>query len=279
MKKTLYVVSVILICFSLLLTGCENDNPAYNRENIKGTWIVYALGDRVLTPDEYYICDFSTDASTLNISAVKDMGDGSLSWGTSSVTYNVYCCSLKIYGEIDSIGPLGATQYDINTEFSFETSEDSLLVIKPETYQFDNTDVEPTFTSVKLKKLYRLYSASDSLSGTWELTSKDGVDDSSFRLIFDSEGGIQYMIQDGETDTWTEDVSKAATYSAYQSFIAISSDSNSELGSDLVSTVKCWDLWISNSGDTDSDGNSITQSMKWTSGDSSYSFVKVTEEE
>jgi len=256
MKKTLYVVSVILICFSLLLTGCENDNPAYNRENIKGTWIVYALGDRVLTPDEYYICDFSTDASTLNISAVKDMGDGSLSWGTSSVTYNVYCCS-----------------------FSFETSEDSLLVIKPETYQFDNTDVEPTFTSVKLKKLYRLYSASDSLSGTWELTSKDGVDDSSFRLIFDSEGGIQYMIQDGETDTWTEDVSKAATYSAYQSFIAISSDSNSELGSDLVSTVKCWDLWISNSGDTDSDGNSITQSMKWTSGDSSYSFVKVTEEE
>jgi len=279
MKKALYVVSCILICFSLLLTGCENDDPAYNRENIKGTWIVYALGDSDLTPNDYYICDFSTDASTLSISAVKDMGDGNFSWGTSIVTYNVYCCSLKIYGDIDSLGPLGATKYNINTEFSFETSKDSLLVIKPETYQFDNTDVEPTFTTVKLKKLYRMYSVSDSLSGTWELASKDGVSDFSFRLTFDTAGGIQYLTKDSSTDTWTEDISMAATYSAYQSFIAISSDSNPELGSDGLSTVKCWDLFISNSGDKDSDGNSVSQSMKWTSGDNSYSFVKVTEEE
>ena len=55
--------SAFLLC---LCHSCNRENPAYNRENIKGAWIVYALDGTELSEQDWNVMVFSSAGTVLH---------------------------------------------------------------------------------------------------------------------------------------------------------------------------------------------------------------------
>lgn len=229
--KKYLIPGVILLLLGISISSCNKVSPAFNRENIKAAWIA---------PSQNYIYLFNND-NGVTISGIQNLSDGNYKWKTSeNLYYNVYCCSLEMSGTITGFFDI-PTSMSIKFGYDIQKQKDSLLIIVPTQYDFNETPVDPGYTELRMDKLPNKYAAVDSIMGMWEVKTKDGASYDEFRLQFDNAGTMVYYFKN-EAGEWTER-RKIGTeddyYNKYSDFLALTVYDN-----DVLGTAEKWNVHL-----------------------------------
>lgn len=260
---------VALACTLVLAVSCNGgQSPAYERENIKGAWIIDVVDGQPLPERDYMIASF-TSSGTVSLQGLYTQADANYQWGYNTLLYEVYCCDLEVDGIYN--GLLGyTTAMTTYQQYDFIDVQDSLMTISPRTYRIEDLDVDPGFSQLTMRKIPSNYSSSDSLQGVWQFQLRNGEDYSNHRMQFLADatmtisertgenswkimgGGRGDSTDDGDNgdngdngsgdDGGADDGGGSITvdsdyYSLYHDFIALSIYDNSEFG-----TPSKWDV-------------------------------------
>lgn len=226
--------SAFLLC---LCHSCNRENPAYNRENIKGAWIVYALDGTELSEQDWNVMVFSS-AGTVTYSGVRSFGDGNFQWGDNTLMYDVYCCDLSVSGTFDGLfGCL--TPVETVQEYSFVHNEDSLMTLGVERWTSGGVDTEPEYTQMTMRKLPASYAAVDTIAGVWQFATRAGEDFSDYRIQFGNEGVLTLSSRTGE-NSWTPMGSGEDYYRLYDNLLTLTFYDNPVFGTPSKWNVKCF---------------------------------------
>jgi hypothetical protein len=223
--KLKYFSFFILILQIIILPSCTRQNPAYNRENIKATWIVEKYDGEEIALSKRTTYTFDKDGGLI-INGIKNSGEDNYKWGKSALlNYKVHCCNLEINGSLEGFFDI-STSYKVSQNFEIVRQKDSSLTIKVISYKIDDNDVDPSFTESTLTKLPSTYSKAESLFGLWEY---DGSAYNPFRIELRSSNSLKFYIKSDDTLSW-ELVSKDDYYNLYYKFIALTLFNNPVFG-------------------------------------------------
>lgn len=232
-KKTLYIFAVIL--FSLLFVSCNKDKPAYNRENIKATWLVHSIDGNELSVRDCYFMTFD-NASRVTYYGISTTDTGYV-WDSNRLRYEVYCCDLTIEGEFSGLFGY-MTPISVSAGYDFISHEDSAMVLGVRKYAVNGSEVTPEHSRFSMKKLPQKYAATDSVSGIWQFNTKNGEEFVNYRVRFGNNGGFMFYTKIGENE-WSEG-NGTDTYSLYDKFMAVTLYDNSVFGTSSKWDVACF---------------------------------------
>lgn len=238
MRRPGYIVllSAILTC-GLCAVSCNRENPAYNRENLKATWLVHTLDGSPLDERSCTVMTF-TSSSTVTWAGVLTLEDANYQWGENTLLYDVYCCDLSVTGTFDGLfgylAPMETAQ-----EYSFVHHEDSLMTLGVERWMTGGEEVTPEFSQMTMRKLPASYSATDTIAGVWQFITRGGENFSSYRIQFASDGGLTLSSRSGEND-WTPMGAGEDYFRIYDDFLALTLYDNPVFGTPAKWDVKCF---------------------------------------
>lgn len=211
-----FFTGAVLLLLGFFAVSCNKTSPAFNRENIKATWMAYSKDGVTLSPEQYMIYSFD-DENGLIISGVQNKGDGNYTWGESpNIYYYVNCCTLDILGSLTGFFDISAS-FTASFKYNIKKQKDSLLIITPVEYLFDSTPVEPGYSELQMKKLRSNYSMADSLEGTWQVIKHNDTPYSDFRLKFDPSGSLSFL-QPDSSGVWSSTDNGTAQNDRFDSY-------------------------------------------------------------
>lgn len=216
-----------------MLYSCSKENPAYKRENLKATWLVYEYDGVRQDERNYTVMTFSSSGTVL-YEGVLTLDDANFKWGDNTLRYDIYCCDLSISGKFSGLfGYLD--EVSVYQKLSFGLTEDSLMVLNIDSCTVDGTYVTPEYSQMTMRKLPLKYSVADTIYGIWQFNSKNGDDFSDYRVQFQPEGVLTMSVRTGE-NSWdpmgTEDY-----YRLYDDFLSMTLYDNGVFG-----TQGKWDV-------------------------------------
>ena len=189
-------VIVIAVC---VITSCNRDNPAYNRENLKATWIVDTYDGNLLDERDYTVMTF-TSSGTVRYEGVLTLDSANYQWGENTLRYTIYCCDFSINGLFSGLyGYLD--QVSTRQEYSFIVSQDSLMTLGVESYSINGTEVTPEYTQMTMRKIPLDYAVADTLYGVWQFNTKNGGEFMNYRVQFQPENVLSMSVRSGE-NSW-----------------------------------------------------------------------------
>lgn len=233
MRKDPYIVPVLISVLLTLFVSCSKESPAYDRENIKASWIVEMKDYYPLSIVDYNVLTFMNGGELECYSDINE-ADTSKVWGRNSLSYEVYCCDMKIEGKIkEAYGFVSETQ--ISAEFDFLSSNDSVVTLSVKSAKVSESDVTPSFQTLTLKKLPSDYAATDSLQGIWQFNTRSGEPFEDYRIQFNGER-LGFYERVGENE-WRL-VNQEDLYTRYSSLLILRLFSNKVFGTPLTWDVK-----------------------------------------
>ena len=229
-----YICLSAVICL-LSAVSCSKVNPAYNRENIKGMWIVNTIDGSVLSDRDCFFMQFDESGSLVYSGiAVTDTGHV---WSSNRLSYEVYCCDLTVKGQFSGLfgnyEPL-AVEY----VYDFVSHEDSSLVLGVRSFSVNGKEAQSEFTTLGMEKLHSSYAAVDSISGIWQFNTKNEEAFQDYRLQFKDDGALVFYTRTGEND-WTKG-NATDRYYKYSDFLAMVLYDNSVFGMPDVWETACF---------------------------------------
>lgn len=211
-----YLILLAVILISVGVSSCSDVSPAYNRENIKGTWINYSADNVELPISDYKVYEFKGDDEGFVISARVDIADTTV-WHNYLMDYSVYCCDLEAEGSIVGLYGLPNPSY-LKANYDFVEHTDTTLTILPTSLKINDTDIESLNTTLSMRKLPRNYQlAQDSLVGVWAVNSKNGETYEEFRIEFKSD------------NTWVLDDENRGKFSFYKEIVVLESEDDASV--------------------------------------------------
>jgi len=210
----------------LMVVSCSKIKPSYNRENLKAYWSVKIYDGEEVDPDRWMVYYFQNNG-TLEITGIRNTGDGGFSWGSSKLSYEAYCCDLSYSGEINGFFGIPVSAY-LEREYSFFESEDSLVTLELIAERLNGETIYSDHNRVTMTKLSPKYSNTDSLAGTWQTSTVNGEKFEGWRMKFDSKGAFVMQIQ-SVSGRWTP-VGEDGKYSVYDDFAAVTVTDNEYIG-------------------------------------------------
>ncbi len=239
LKAISYInVVVASILMMLPLHSCNSENPAYNRENVKATWIVTHYDGNPLDMSDFTIMTFDDNAQ-VTYWGVQSKGTGDYQWGNNVLGYDIYCCDLAIYGSYSGLFGY-ITPVDTHQEFIFSSNEDSLMTISNAIYQINDAYITPPFSDMTMVKLSSHYASVDSLSGIWQFLTKDSEEYNDFRVQFHADGKLTLMKQ-GQPGEWIP-MGANDYYNKYGTFLPFTLWDNPEFGEVNHWAVRCFNI-------------------------------------
>lgn len=216
MKVKSAILTLLALC--LLIIGCNPVSPSYNRENIKGGWIVNATDENPLPIEQWSVMKFNDDY-TITVESIVDTSGVDPQWGSNTLSYSVYCCDMNIFGNIAGIwGFNSKTPIDIKLEYALST--DTLTTLAITSAKVKNKEITPSISNFTLKKLPAKYDASDSLYGIWQIGE--------YRMQFKPLGELVLYTKSGGNQ-W-EQMGSDESYRKYGSFLVITTTDNPAFG-------------------------------------------------
>lgn len=238
MKTNKLIRIGVIIVFSLLILSCTKVNPAFNRENIVGSW-VFDTKDGVVIPEKEYIIytfEKGIGATRLYWDGVINLGDGNNIWGQEQLLYEVKCSDLEIRGTISGFDNIVTAAF-IQREYEIIEQKDSLLTIKPISFMSESSAVDPGYTQASMRKLSKSVALAGSIVGTWEVISIGSENINTFRLEF-LEGEILYFYLKQPNGAWLlQDVIPENYYNTYPKIVVLTLNDN-----DLLGKADKWDV-------------------------------------
>lgn len=224
----------------LMLSSCSNENPAYNRENIKATWIVKYYNNQTLplAMRDYTVITFDNSFGATHW-GILSKGTGDYQWGSNALTYDVYCCDLAINGTYSGLYGY-ITPVTTHQEYIFSSVEDSVMTISNAVYQINQAYITPEFTDMTMEKITSKYASLDSLAGVWQFLERDGKEYNDYRIQFLSDGKLslfklspdnQWVLMEGDN-----------YFHKYDYFLPLTLWSNEEFGTVNHWDVKCFEI-------------------------------------
>ena len=231
------VLSVTVACALWLLHSCNAQSPAYNRENIKATWIVDTYDGQPLDEKSYTVMTFSS-SYTVTWAGVLTQADGNFQWGENTLMYDVYCCDLSIAGTYSGLfGHL--VPMETSQEYSFVDSQDSLMTIGVESWMLGGAGTVPEFSQMTMRKLPSTYADADTIYGVWQFNSRNGEDFSAYRLQFQPDGVLTMSQRTGE-NSWMPMGEGEDYYRLYDDYLTMTLYDNHVFGTPSKWDVKCF---------------------------------------
>lgn len=236
-RNITYIMNVVATILGLLLLhSCNKDNPAYNRENVKGTWIVTQYDGTPLDMRDYTVMTFDKDFN-VTYWGIQSKGTGDYQWGNNLLGYDIYCCDLAIFGTYSGIygylSPVSTHQ-----EYLFSSVEDSLMTISNAVYQINDAYITPPFSDMTMKKIHSKYASTDSLAGVWQFLTKDGQEYNNHRIQFHADGKLVIYHQDNPGQ-WVP-MGDKDYFNKYEDFLPLTIWSNEEFGEVNHWSVNCF---------------------------------------
>lgn len=243
MMRKYLLTGATLLLLGVCISSCNKTSPAFNRENIKATWLADTKDGLQIPLKQYQAYTFDDDYGVV-IQGIKNMDEGNYKWGSSpSLYYYVYCCSLEMSGTLSGFFDLPVS-VSVAFDFDITRQKDSLLIITPSQYYIDQTAVEPGYTDLQMTKLNKNYASADSIRGIWEVTSHDSSPYNEFRLQFDNTGELVYYYKDTEGEWAQRRILDDETdyYNKFSDFLAVTIYDNSTLGTSSKWNVACFSI-------------------------------------
>ena len=239
MFRTAHIVLMLAAAVISLwaVSSCKAESPAYNRENIKATWIVDTYDGNMLDERNYTVMTFD-NSGIVTYEGVLTLDSANYQWGSNDLRYEIYCCDFTITGAFS--GLFGYLE-EVYTEqkFDFILTEDSLMTLGVNTYSVDGTEIVPEFSQMTMRKLPRSYASADTLYGVWQFNTRNGTDFSNYRMQFQPDGVVTVSVRTGE-NSWEPMGAGEDYYNLYEDFIAMTLYDNYEFGTSGKWDVKCF---------------------------------------
>lgn len=252
----------VVLFLLFFVVSCNEKDPSYNRSNIKGTWVVDNYDGNKVTQNNKVVYIFKKD-NVLDIEGVADLGEGNYKWGKSSgLYYFVYCCSLDISGKINNLMGFPPS-VQISHRYDISAQTDSTLLIRPIQYSLNNVITDPGYALVGMNKVRKTISYADSLSGTWETATKNGVGFTACRFEFFKGGKYSFYTKDSE-GVWSPKMDDDGTFVCYGDFLVLSFFNNFYFGKANKHNVSSWNI---------SKASPKEGVMEWKSGEETISFI------
>lgn len=231
------ILAVVVTAVLLLLPSCSGESPAYNRENIKATWIADTY-DGVLQDERNCTVITFQSSGTVVYEGVLSLGNSEYQWGTNNLRYDTYCCDLSISGTYE--GLYGYTSpMDTYQEYTFAHSQDSLMTLALESMSLGGVEVTPEYSTVTMRKIPKTYAAADSLYGVWQFNTMNGGGFSDCRIQFGTEGALTMLRRTGENE-WEPMGASEDYYRLYSDFLALTVYDNDIFGTSGKWDVRCF---------------------------------------
>lgn len=228
----------VLVC-ACTAVSCNRENPAYNRENIKATWLVHSLDGNMLDERSRTVMTF-TSSGTLTWAGILTLEDANYQWGENTLLYEVYCCDLDVLGSFNGLfGHL--TRIETEQNYSFIHNEDSLMTLGLERWTLGGEETVPEFSQMTMRKLPSTYASTDTIAGVWQFLTRGGEDFSSYRMQFAADGSLTMSSRSGE-NSWTPMGTGEDYYRLYDNFLALTIYDNPVFGTPSKWDVKCFEI-------------------------------------
>lgn len=229
----------MLVCSAWTAVSCSGDNPAYPRENLKGTWLVHTWDGTLLDERSWNVLTFSSSGS-VTWAGVITMEDANYQWGDNTLYYDVYCCDLSVYGYFEGLfGHL--TSLETEQEYSFIQNEDSLMTLGVESWKTEGVEMTPEFSQMTMRKLPSTYADVDTIAGVWQFNALDGADYSDYRIQFHSDGMLTVSSRTGE-NSWHAMGGGGDYFRLYDDFLTLTVYDNEAFGTPSKWDVKCFQI-------------------------------------
>ena len=182
-------ILILLGLSAAIAVSCNEHGPSYNRENMKGTWVVDKYDDEELPMEEWEVHTYD-NSNGLEMWSLLSRENGDEVWGSNKVYYEIYCCDVKINGTVSGVDGIVSQVYT-EQEYDFATSQDSLVVLRTKKYLINEIEVEDVFKLRSQRRLPSTYSKTDSILGVWQLNFRDLEEmDENYRFSFNSSGTV-----------------------------------------------------------------------------------------
>ncbi len=235
---------LLIAAACILITSCEQDNPAYFREHLEGTWLLNTYDGQKVPLNEYLAMSFDNQSYTtignLECYGIKSMYDsaGNLchKWDKNKFKYDLYCCDIKITGEFSGLFGY-MTPVSMIREYNYISSTDSTVVLDLVFYAMGGQEVSAPYSTMSMDKLIDKYAAPDSISGVWQFKTRNGEEFTDCRIQFKDEGALNFEFRVGENE-W-ESRSNEDYYNLYEKFVALTVKDNAIFGKEGTWGVTC----------------------------------------
>lgn len=229
----------VIVCALAFSVSCSKENPAYNRENIKATWLVDTRDGNRLDERDWTVMTFD-NSNTVTWEGVLSLEDIGCQWGSNTLIYDIYCCDFSIYGTFS--GLFGFVDQVVTTqEYDFVHSEDSLMILGLKKLFIDSQEVTPEFSQMTMRKLPSTYADVDTIAGIWQFNTLDGADFSGYRVQFNDDGTLTVSLRTGE-NTWQPMGGGEDYFRLYDDFLAMTLYDNAAFGTPSKWDVKCFQI-------------------------------------
>lgn len=229
----------VMLSAAWLAASCSGDNPAYNRENVKGTWLVDIRDAAELPERDWTVATFNS-AGTVVLEGVLTQEDANFQWGNNTLMYEIYCCDFSIDGNFSGLfgfsGDAGTEQ-----EYYFVDSRDSLMTVGIESLLIDGVEVVPEFSQITMRKLPADYAAVDTLAGVWQFNTRDGATFTDYRIQFHNDGALTVSSRTGE-NSWTPMGGGEDYFNRYDNLLALTLYDNAAFGTPAKWDVRCFQI-------------------------------------
>lgn len=236
--------SIVLLsavfCVLVLPVSCSRESPAYNRENIKATWLIDTRDGNLLDERDWTVVTFDK-SNVVTWSGVLTLDDTvGCQWGDNTLMYEIYCCDFSIYGTFT--GLFGFVDQVVTTQqYDFVHSEDSLMTLGLSSLIIGGQEVTPEFSQMTMRKLPSTYAVTDTIAGVWQFNTRDGADFSNYRIQFQGDGSLIISSRTGE-NAWQPMGGGEDYFRLYDDFLALTVYDNAEFGTPSRWDVKCFQI-------------------------------------
>ncbi len=236
------ILLIAAVCF--LASSCDQENPAYFREHLEGTWLLNTYDGQEVPLNEYLAMSFDNRSYTtigyLECYGIKTMYDSTGNichkWEKNDFRYDLYCCDIKITGEFSGLFGY-TTPVSMIREYNYLESTDSTVVLDLVLYAMGGAETDAPYSTMKMDKLIDKYDAPDSISGVWQFKTKNGEEFTDCRIQFKDKGVLNFEFRIGENE-W-EAHSTTDYYNLYEKFVALTVKDNKEFGVEGTWGVTC----------------------------------------
>lgn len=223
-------VAATILC---LFYSCSKENPAYKRENLKGTWLMYAVDGNTLDERDYTVMTFSSSGTVL-YEGVLTLDSANYKWGDNTLRYDIYCCDFSISGQYSGLFGF-LDEVSVYQKLSFALMEDSLMILNVDSCLIDGVQTQPEYTGMTMRKLPMTYAVADTIYGIWQFNTRNGGDFSNYRVQFQPEGLLVMSVRTGE-NSWDQ-MGSEDYYRLYDNFLSMTLYDN-----DMFGTPGKWDV-------------------------------------
>ncbi len=231
-------ILLLLPIIALLIGGCAKDPEVY-RAQFRASWISEMSGETPIAP---------VNRRVYHLGLYPGLTSDSLSNNDPNEPKWV-----KVKGSYT----LEENTIILERLYQIMSIEEEKMILKP-----DNEE-----TQITLKKLPKDYGINDSIVGTWQISSKDGQDYTSFRITFGA-GSYTFYTYNSQEGKWEAKSDEGGKFYKYDNIIIIRSYNNPEFSSSEKAAITGWTI---------TNLERYLGKMSWSGENQSLSFTKVEE--